>query len=99
MILFKRIKALKKYGLASIIYLLLISLLLAFPTLLNLFELNLSEITLIVCAQAFILIMGILHVVLIPSTLPWYRVQPFKMQLLFIICILFLAFFFSNLSL
>lgn len=98
-ILFKRIKTLKKYGLASIIYMLLISLLLALPTLFNLFEFNLSEISLLIWAQVFILILGILHVVLIPATLPWYKVQPFNMQLFFIISILFLAFFFSNLSL
>jgi hypothetical protein len=98
-ILFKKIKVLKKYGLASIIYILLISLLIAFPTLFNLFGLNLSEIILLVCAQVFILIIGILHVVSIPSTLPWYKDQPFNLQLLFVISILVLAFFFSNLSL
>jgi hypothetical protein len=98
-ILIKRIKALKKYGLASILYILMISILLAFPTLFNLFKLNFGEILLLVFAQAFILIIGILHVILIPATLPWYKIQPFNLQLLFIICILFLAFFFSNLSL
>ncbi len=99
MVLFKRIKVLKKYGLASVIYILLISLLLAFPTLFNLFKFNLSQILVLVCAQVFILFMGVLHVVLIPTTLPWYKAQPFNMQLLFVICILILAFFFSNLSL
>jgi len=98
-ILFKRIKALKKYGLASIIYIFLISLLLAFPTLINLFDLNVSEILLLVCAQVFILIIGILHIALVPATLPWYKDQPFNLQLLFIISILFLGFFFSILSL
>ena len=98
-ILFKKIKVLKKFGLASIIYVLLISLLLAIPTLFNLFGLNLSEIILLVCAQVFILIIGILHIVFVQSTLPWYKDQPFNLQLLFIISILFLAFFFSNLSL
>ena len=99
LILFKRIKVLKKYGLASIIYILLISILLAFPTLFNLFGLSFSEILLLVCAQVFILIIGILHVAFAPSALPWYKVQPFNLQLLYIISILFLAFFFSNLSL
>jgi Type VI secretion system, TssN len=98
-ILFKKITMLKKYGLASVIYILLVSLLLSFPTLFNLFRLNFSEITILLCAQIFILIIGILHVVFVPATLPWYKVQPFNMQLLFIICILLLAFFFSNLSL
>ena len=98
-ILFKKIALLKKYGLASVIYILLVSILLSFPTLFNLFRLNFSEITILLCAQIFILIIGILHVVFVPATLPWYKVQPFNMQLLFIICILFLAFFFSNISL
>lgn len=98
-ILFKRIKVLKKYGLASIIYVILIALLLAFPTLINLFGLNLSEINLLIFAQIFILTIGILHVIVVPSTLPWYKDQPFNFQLLFIFGILFLAFFFSNLSL
>lgn len=99
MILFKRIKVLKKYGLASIIYILLISLLLAFPTLFNLFGLSFSEIVLLVFAQVFILIIGILHVAFAHEALPWYKGQPFNLQLLFIISILFLALFFSNLSL
>lgn len=99
LILFKRIKALKKYGLASVIYVLLVSLLLAFPTLFNLFRLNFSEILILIFAQVFILIIGTLHVFLVPSTLPWYQTQPFNFQFLFIICILFLAFFFCNLSL
>jgi hypothetical protein len=98
-LLFKKIKVLKKYGLASIIYILLISLLLAFPTLFNLFGFDVSEILLLICAQVFILIIGILHVVFVPSTLPWYKGQSFNLQLLFIISILFLAFFFTNLSL
>jgi hypothetical protein len=98
-ILFKRIKVLKKYGLASVIYILLISLLLAFPTLFNLFGFDVSEILLLICAQVFILLIGILHVVFVPSTLPWYKGQPFNLQLLFITSILFLAFFFTNLSL
>jgi hypothetical protein len=99
LILFKKIQVLKKYGIVSIIYILLISLLLALPTLFNLFGLNLSDIFLLVCAQVFILIIGILHIVFVPSTLPWYKDQQFSTQTLFVLCILFLAFFFSNLSL
>jgi len=98
-ILFKRIKVLKKYGIASIIYIFLISLLLAFPTLFNLFGFNVSNILLLLCAQVFILIIGVIHVVFVPATLPWYKDQQFNMQLLFIFCILLLAFFFCNLSL
>ena len=99
LILFKNVKALKKYGLASIIYMLLISLLLAFPTLFNLFPFNASYITMLVCAQVFILIVGILHIVFGPATLPWYKDQSFSLRLLFMMSILFLAYFFSNLSL
>jgi hypothetical protein len=99
LILFKRIKVLKKYGLASVIYIVIVSLLLAIPTLLNLFLVNANEILILICAQVFILLIGVLHVVFIPSILPWYKTQPFNVLLLFIICILFLAFFFSNLSL
>jgi len=99
MVLFKRIKALKKYGIISMLYVLLISMLLAIPTLLNLFELNIRDILLLVFAQIFILLLGILHVSTTKSTLPWYRDQSFSMQLLFVICILLLAYFFSNLSL
>jgi len=98
LILYKKIKVLKKYGMATIIYVLLVALLLAFPTLFNLFGFNVSTIFLLVCAQIFILIISILHVVFIPETLPWYKDQTFSMQLLFIICILFLALFFCNLS-
>jgi hypothetical protein len=99
LILLKNIKALKKYGLASLIYLLLISLLLAFPTLFNLFQFNVSYIFLLVCAQVFILIIGILHIVFVPATLPWYKDQPFSLRLVFMISIILLAYFFSNLSL
>jgi hypothetical protein len=98
-ILFKKIKVLKKYGLASIIYVVLLSLLLAFPTLFNLFAFNASNMFLLVCAQAFVLIIGILHVVFAPGTMPWYREQPLSIRLIFMISILFLAYFFTNLSL
>lgn len=97
-ILFKRIKVFKKYGLLSIIYALLIAVLLSLPSLLNLFELKLSDILLIVVAQVFIFAVGVIYVKLTPSTLPWYKMQQFGTQVLFIACILLLAFFFSNMS-
>lgn len=99
MILLKNIKAIKKYGLATIIYSLMISVLLAFPTMFNLFGSNLSDIFLLIIAQVFILLIGILHVIFVPATLPWYKTQPFSMQFLFITSVLFLAFFFTNISL
>jgi hypothetical protein len=98
-ILFKRIRILKKYGVVSIVYVLLISILLALPTLLNLFENTFSNMVLLIIAQVFILILGILHVRLTPATLPWYKDQTFSMQLMFVVCILFLAYFFCNMSL
>ncbi len=98
-ILYKRIKVLKKYGLASLVYVLLISVLLSIPTLFLLFELSISDLLLLVLAQIFILSLGILHVFLTPTALPWYKDQPFRMQILFIICILILGYFFCNLSL
>ncbi len=98
MILFKRIKVLKKYGIVSILYVFLISILLALPTLVNRFELNASQMLILVSVQVFILVLGILHLKMAPSTLPWYKSQPFNMQILYILCILLLAYFFSNLS-
>lgn len=99
LILLKRIKVLKKYGLVSLIYVILVSLLLAFPTLFNLFGFNVSTILLLICDQVFIIIISILHIIYVSETLPWHKDQPFSVQLVFVISILFLAFFFSNLSL
>jgi hypothetical protein len=98
-ILFKRVKILKKYGVISLIYVLLLSILLATPTLFLLFNLNISDIGLLILAQVFILVLGIAHVVLNHSAIPWYKDQPFKFQVLFILCILLLSYFFSDLSL
>lgn len=98
-ILFKRVKVLKKHGVISLIYVLLLSILLATPTLFLLFDLTISDIALLLLAQVFILIMGIVHILLNPLAIPWYKDQPFKFQVLFIICILFLSYFFSDLSL
>jgi hypothetical protein len=98
LILFKRIKILKKYGFESILYVLLISILVSLPTLLLLFEFSFSGIYVLIMAQGFIILMGILHIVSSPFMVPWFKSQPFKMQVLFILCILFLGYFFSNLS-
>lgn len=99
LVLLKKLKVFEKYGLASLAYAILVSLLLAFPTLFNLFGSSLNEVLLLIIAQAFILGIGILHVVFASLVMPWYKDQPFSTQLFFIIGILFLAFFFSNLSL
>ena len=98
MVLYKRIQVLKKYGLASLLYVLVISILLSTPTLFLLFNFNISDIQLLVLAQIFITAIGILHVISSPVTLPWYKDQTYITQILFTICILLLGYFFSNLS-
>lgn len=97
-ILFKKITSLKKYGISSVFYIIVISVLLAFPSLFNRFGFDLSEVVLLIIAQTFILFIGILHVTLAPPTLPWYGTQPFRMQMVFIVCILFFSYFLNNLS-
>jgi len=99
LVLFKRVKVLKKYGLISMLYLVLISILLAAPTLLLLFDLKTSDMVLLILVQSFILLLGIAHVLQSPAALPWYKEQSFIIQILFILCIVFLAYFFSDLSL
>ena len=98
-VLFKKVQALKKYSFVSVLYVLLVALLLASPTLFNMMGLHYNEITLLISAQVFILILGIMHVVIASRALPWYRSQQFNNQLLFILVILFLGLLFSNLSL
>lgn len=97
-ILFKKISSLKKYGIISVFYIILMSLLLAFPSLLRLFGIDLTELVILIIAQAFITAIGILHVSLVSPTLPWYKTQPFSMQITFIFCILFFSYFLNNLS-
>lgn len=97
-ILFKKIKSLKRYGISSVLYIIVISLLLAFPSVFNRFGTDITEVSLLIIAQAFILVIGILHVVFASPILPWYNSQPFRMQLIFILCILFFSYFLNNLS-
>ncbi len=99
LILYRRLKVFKRYGLISLIYALLISVVLATPTLFLLFDLNISDIYLLLMAQFFILLMGVTHILLNPSAIPWFKDQPFKIQILYILCILLLSYFFSDLSL
>lgn len=94
----KKIKGLKKYGIASLLYVIFISLILSLPILL-LYSENSNEIKLLIIGQAFIIAIGTLHVIISKKALPWYYEQPFKMQILFIICILIFAYLFSNISL
>ncbi len=98
LVLLKKIKGLKKFGIASLFYVVFVSLALALPVLL-LYSNNSNEIKLLIINQAFVIAIGTLHVILSKKLLPWYNEQPFKMQILFIICILIFAYLFSNLSL
>ncbi len=99
LMLYKRVKVLKKYGLISIAYLFLSSILLAFPTLLLMLDLTIGDLWVLFIAQSFILLVGVVHLLQNPAMLPWYRDQTFKVQILFLVCIIFLAYFFSDLSL
>jgi len=95
--LLKKVKGLKKYGIASLLYVTVVSLILSLPTLL-MFSENSNEVKLLVINQAFIIALGTLHVIISKKMLPWYSEQPFKMQIIFIICILLFAYLFSNIS-
>ena len=99
LMLYKRVKVLKKYGLISLAYLLLSSILLAFPTLLLMVDLAIGDLWILLIAQTFILLVGVVHLLQNPAMLPWYKDQAFKVQILFLACIIFLAYFFSDLSL
>ena len=94
----KKAKGLKRYGIASLLYVIAVSLILALPVLL-LYSEDSTEIKLLIISQVIIIAIGTLHVILSRKALPWYSEQPFKMQILFIVCILIFAYLFSNLSL
>ena len=95
--LLKRVKGLKKFGIASLLYVFFISLILALPTLL-MFSENSNEVKLLIINQAFIIALGTLHVIISKKLLPWFGDQPFKMQIIFIICILLFGYLFSNIA-
>ncbi|MBN2738651.1 MAG: hypothetical protein JXR70_16840 [Spirochaetales bacterium] len=98
LVLFKKVKGLKKYGLPSLFYVVLASLILSLSTLLAFFSSTASEIKLLVFGQLFIIFCGILHLVIATRALPWYREQLFAVKIGFVFCILLFAYFFSNLS-
>jgi hypothetical protein len=99
LLLFKQVKVMKKYGMVSILYILVSAILLATPTLLLLFKSGTGDATFLMGAQVIILLMGIAHILLSPQTLPWYHEQKFTIQLMFLLGILLLAYFFTDLSL
>jgi hypothetical protein len=98
MVMFQKVKGLKKYGLSSLFYVLLASLILALSTLLLLLKPSVNELTTLISAQLAIIAAGTLHVITAGYLLPWYTGQKFSMQLVFIICILLFGYFFFNLS-
>jgi hypothetical protein len=98
LLLFKRVKTLKKYGIITLIYFLLISVLLATPTLILLFDLQLSDFVLLISVQILITLLGVMHVVFGPSILPWYSEVHQNVKIFFILAILVLAYFFSDMS-
>ena len=98
LVLFKQVKGLKKYGVSSLFYVLLGSLILASTTLFLYLKPTSGEINTLLFAQVTIISLGTLHVFLAPKILPWYSEQVFSMQLVFIVCILLFSYFFTNLS-
>ncbi len=97
LILFKKVKGLKKYGVSGLIYVLLLSLMMSSVTLFLLVRPDMGEMISLLFAQVVILSLGTLHVFFAPRLLPWYGDQYFGMKLVYIICILLFCFFFTNL--
>jgi hypothetical protein len=97
LVLFKKVKGLKKYGVSGLIYVLLVSLLMSSATLFLLMMPDEGEIISLLFAQMVIISLGTLHVFFAPKLLPWYSDQLFGMKVVYIICILLFCFFFTNL--
>ncbi len=98
LVLYKQVKQLKKYGVVSLFYILLISVLLSASTLFLYLWPEKGEFTKLIIAQLFIAAIGILHVLLAPKLLPWYSEEAASIRFAFILSILLFTFFFSNLS-
>ncbi|HEX2974479.1 MAG TPA: TssN family type VI secretion system protein [Bacteroidales bacterium] len=98
MVLFRKVASLKKYGFSSVLYVLSISLLLTIPSLFSFSGINVTETILLIFAQTFIIAVGTLHNFLASRSLPWYRLQSFSLQMIFVLCILFFSYFLYNLS-
>ena len=90
LILFKKVKGLKKYALPGLLYIISVSIILSLSTLIALLNTTTNEIKLLVVSQLFVISVGILHVVVASKTLPWYREQFFatKIGFLFLFCFL-----------
>ncbi len=98
LVLFKQVKQLKKYGVASLFYIIITSALLACSTLFLYLWPEKGEFTKLILAQLFIVAIAILHLFLAPKLLPWYSKQPVSIRFAFILSILLFTFFFTNLS-
>ncbi len=98
LIMFKKVKGLKRYGWASLFFVLVVALLMSSSTLFLYLKPHTGEMTTIIFAQLIIISLGTLHVFLSIKLLPWYSEQTFGMQLIFIICILLFGYLFFNLS-
>lgn len=98
MIIAKRLKGFKHFGVAGLVYAILTSLLIAVPALFLFFDLGLQETSLLVLSQLYIVSLGVLHVSLAKNTIDWYPLQKLGMQVVFVIAILFFGFFLTNIS-
>lgn len=98
LVLFKQIKGLKKHGWSGLFYILGVSFIISLSTLLLLIMSSAKEVTAILIAQAYIIIIGILHVAFGNKLIKWYSRQAFGAQLTMIISILLFSYFFFSLS-
>jgi len=98
LILYKRVKGLKKYGWVSLFYVLIAPMLLSSSGFFLYLKPSAGEITPLLLGQAVSLLIGIAHVFLARIILPWYSEKGFGVQLVFIICILIFGYLFFNLS-
>ncbi|WP_430935076.1 TssN family type VI secretion system protein [Saccharicrinis sp. 156] len=96
--LYKKVSALKKFGLTGLLYVLGLSLSMALSTLLLATGLKSNEILALVIAQVLIVVLGILHIRLYINFLPWYDKLSFNIQIVLLLCVLLFAQFFSGLS-
>ncbi len=98
LILYKRVKGLKKYGWVSLFYLLITSLLLSSTGFFLYLKPSTGEIAPLLLGQVVILLIGVAHAFLARILLPWYAEKSFIVHLFFILCILIFGYLFFNLS-
>ncbi len=96
LVIIKKLKGMKRFGIAGLLYAISTSILLAIPALFFSFNIVKSEPTLIILSQLFIVLLGVIHISLAKNSLEWYPEQKFKMQIVFIIGFLLFGFLLSN---